>query len=129
VNVYRSLSFAAAFVVAVAAPTRVHAQSAAGNSSNTAVVTTDWVLKTWGANGNGQIADGTTTSRSLPTTPTGISGVTAVAVGGSHVAVAKSDGSVWAWGANSSGQVGDGTTAQRNAPVQISWDELLSLCR
>ncbi|GAM08126.1 ultraviolet-B receptor UVR8 [Geobacter sp. OR-1] len=37
-----------------------------------------------------------------------LSGVTAIAAGGSHALALKSDGTVWGWGYNQWGQVGDG---------------------
>jgi hypothetical protein len=50
----------------------------------------------------------------------GLSGVTAVAGGGSHTVALKADGTVWAWGYNNAGQLGDTTTTDRLAPVQVS---------
>jgi len=80
----------------------------------------DGTVITWGANGAGQLGDGTATDRLSPVQAAGLSGVTAVSAGHDHTAALKSDGKVMAWGANGSGQLGDGTTTGRGAPVQVA---------
>jgi len=82
---------------------------------------------TWGQNANGQLGDSTTTNRISPvevlnTTGTGsfLSGIAAVAGGGSHSLAATSTGTVYTWGLNSDGQLGDGTTTQRTIPVTVT---------
>ena len=92
------------------------ARVAAGDSHSLAVKS-DGSLWAWGANFFGQLGDGTTTARLVPT-PVG-SGYTAIAAGEYHTVALKSDGSLWAWGYNSDGQLGDGTTTQRPIPIQI----------
>ena len=74
----------------------------------------------WGLNYSGQLGDGTTTDRLLPTQVAGLTGVVAVAAGDSHTLAVKSDGSVWSWGDNRNGRLGDGTTTDRLAPVPVS---------
>lgn len=80
----------------------------------------------WGANGNGQLGDGTNTDNSAVIQVLGLSDVVQVAGGGnsntnSGFSLAlKSDGTVWAWGENSFGQLGDGTYTDRSIPVQVS---------
>jgi alpha-tubulin suppressor-like RCC1 family protein len=49
----------------------------------------------------------------------GLSGVIAVAAGGTHTLVLGDNGTVWAWGDNSHGQLGDGTLTGRSTPVQV----------
>ncbi|MBI3041677.1 MAG: Ig-like domain repeat protein, partial [Betaproteobacteria bacterium] len=93
---------------------------AAGPTANHALaVTSDSTLLAWGANGYGQLGDGTTTSRSKAVRVDGISGVIAAAaaerasiaiVGGATVA----QNTVWAWG----DLVGDGTV--RPVPAQVA---------
>ncbi len=81
-----------------------------------AVQTEAWA---WGANGGGQIGDGTNLERDVPVQPHDPENVVAVACGYSHSLSVKGDGSVWAWGNNDSGQVGDGTTTDRNTPHHV----------
>lgn len=49
----------------------------------------------------------------------GLSGVTALAIGGRHTLALGEDGTVWSWGVNQYGELGDGTTTERLAPVQV----------
>jgi hypothetical protein len=74
----------------------------------------------WGGNGNGELADGTFTSRSSPVRVTALDGFTDVADGfGAGFAGLRSDGTVWAWGRNTYGQLCDGTTTSSAVPKQI----------
>ncbi len=77
-------------------------------------------LFTWGDNTSGQLGDGTTTNRSIPTLVG--TGFVHVAAGAYHTVAIKDDGTLWGWGRNDRGQVGDGTTAIRLSPVQIGAD-------
>jgi alpha-tubulin suppressor-like RCC1 family protein len=49
-----------------------------------------------------------------------LSGVAAVAAGGSSACALLTSGAVRCWGANADGQLGDGTTAARKMPVAVS---------
>ena len=70
-----------------------------------------------GYNGDGQLGDGSTTSRSTPVQV--LTGVLALSAGVNHSLFLKTDGSVWATGRNDFGQLGDGSTANRSTPVQV----------
>ena len=80
----------------------------------------------WGANGVGQLGNGTTTASDVPVAVSGISEATAVAVGtwvhggspGRGLAVLK-DGTVMAWGFNEGGELGDGTETNSDVPVAV----------
>ena len=85
---------------------------------HTLAVKNDGSLWAWGANGGGQLGDGTTEDKSTPTKI--MDDVSQISVGYSHMLAVKNDGSLWAWGYNWYGQLGDGTTASRNTPVKIS---------
>jgi alpha-tubulin suppressor-like RCC1 family protein len=98
----------------------------ATGSSHTLALKSDGSVWAWGLNVNGQLGDGTMTTRLTPVPVTSLgpgSGVVAVAVStgaGTHSLAVKSDGTLWAWGANANGQLGDGTTTNRLAPVAVS---------
>lgn len=71
--------------------------------STTCLRSTDGTLKCWGSNSNGQIGDGTTTNRLVPTSVSmsslGTPGdVVQVSSGYSHNCALKWDGTVWCWG-------------------------------
>jgi hypothetical protein len=83
-------------------------------------VRTDGTVWAWGANGFGQLGDGTTDSRLAPVQVPGLTGVTQVAGGCNHSLALRSDGTVWAWGWNNVGQLGNGSTASSAVPVKIT---------
>ncbi|MEN9635206.1 MAG: hypothetical protein RL077_3610, partial [Verrucomicrobiota bacterium] len=78
----------------------------------------DATLWAMGYNANGQLGDGTTTSRSAPVIVG--SNVTAVSAGYAHTLFIKADGTLWGMGSNASGQLGDGTTTTKFSPVQLA---------
>ena len=83
-------------------------------------VKSDGTVWAWGYNGEGQLGDGTTTSRSAPVLVSGITGVIGIAGGDAHTLALKSDGTVWGWGYNGDGELGDGTGTSSSLPVQVS---------
>ena len=58
----------------------------------------DGTVWAWGYNAEGQLGDGTTTSRFSPVQVSGLSGVAAIAGGVYHSLAVRTDGTVWAWG-------------------------------
>lgn len=76
-------------------------------------------LWAWGDNTYGQLGDGTTTYRSLPTRVAGPGTWRGGAAGDSHTLAIRSDGALLAWGRNLYGQLGDGTTGM--STVYVSW--------
>ncbi len=76
-------------------------------------------LLCWGANGSGQLGDGTTTQSSSPRAVSGITTASALAAGERH-ACAASGGTLRCWGANGSGQLGDGSTTPSSLPRSVS---------
>jgi alpha-tubulin suppressor-like RCC1 family protein len=73
----------------------------------------------WGVNNVGQVGIGTTTSVLQPTAALGLSGITALALGGSTSVAVALDGGVWTWGAGGAA-LGDGTTGNRLTPA-LAW--------
>lgn len=57
--------------------------------------------------------------RRAPVPISGLSGVTALAVGSSHACAVLASGQVWCWGVNRSGQLGDATIINRPTPVPV----------
>ena len=101
-----------------------------GLSSNVALITAGYqhtcALTTlgealcWGANGYGQIGDGSTTNRSAPTVVSSLNaGTAALSAGFSHTCALTAVGAAKCWGYNNSGQLGDGTTMNRTTPVPV----------
>ena len=94
---------------------------AAGNNHSLAL-SSDGTVLAWGRNTEGQLGDGTTTSRTTPVAvrlPDGVT-VTDIAAGGDHSLAPTSTGSALAWGGNDFGQLGDGTTTNRTTPVVVA---------
>ncbi|NDK91830.1 protein kinase [Gordonia desulfuricans] len=72
----------------------------------------------WGDNAYGQIGDGSTQQRSVPTQATGLSGASVISTGwGSTCAVA--DAKVWCWGDNDNSQLGT-TGDGRQTPAEVT---------
>lgn len=95
------------------------AQTIDGGTYHTVAVLPNGTVWTWGDNADGQLGDGTTTDRHVPTETTVTSAIAAQA-GGSHTLVRTITGDVLAWGQNSHGQLGDGTTTNRLSPVALT---------
>ena len=77
--------------------------------------------KCWGANGSGQVGDGTTTQRTTPVDVSGLaSGSAAVAARGIHSCAPTTAGGLKCWGNNDAGELGDGTTTNRWTPADVT---------
>ena len=86
----------------------------------TAILIRSHVAAGWGYNAEGQLGDGTITSRSGYGDISVGNDVVQVAAGSGHGLALRSDGTVWAWGSNGAGELGDGTTTSRSTPVRVT---------
>jgi alpha-tubulin suppressor-like RCC1 family protein len=99
-------------------------QLAAGVYHNCALIDGGQAL-CWGANGYGQLGDGSTNDRSTPVlvreVPGGLplTGVEALALGYEHSCAKLGGGELRCWGRNESGQLGDGSKIDRLTPVPV----------
>ena len=92
----------------------------AGGLDHTIVLLADGTVRTFGANGNGQLGLGDTTSRLTPVQITGLTSATGVDCGYfRNAAIILSDGTVRTFGYNNFGQLGVNDTTQRLTPVQV----------
>ena len=95
---------------------------------HTLAIRSDGTLWAWGINQYGQLGDGTTTSRLLPTQVGTATTWVSVAASEYTSQGVQANGSRWAWGSNG-GTYGDGTTAGNYAPGQVgtdlNWRELV----
>ena len=65
----------------------------------------------WGANGAGELGNGTITASSSPVPVSGITNATAIAAGGTQSCAILTGGTIDCWGLNLAGQLGDGETS------------------
>jgi hypothetical protein len=98
----------------------------AGGGAHALALASDGTVWAWGANGSGQLGNGTISTNACACIPTpgpvtGLTSVRGVAGGFEHSLAVKSDGTVWAWGANQDGELGNGTSGNtRSTPVPVS---------
>ena len=108
-----------------ATPTGATIRQIAQGNLMTCAIASDDKPYCWGANGNGQLGDGTTTDRLVPTAvalnalPSGTL-VRQVSTGIGSSCIVSTTNQAYCWGSNSSGAVGDGTTANRSTPTAIA---------
>jgi alpha-tubulin suppressor-like RCC1 family protein len=96
---------------------------AAGGGDDVALLSNGTVVA-WGENKQGQLGDGTTVEKDIPTPVRGLASVKAVAVGGigslgGHLLALLNDGTVRAVGGGTSGQLGNGGDTSSSSPVTV----------
>jgi alpha-tubulin suppressor-like RCC1 family protein len=99
----------------------------AGQTSTCAVNGSGTVL-CWGYNGCGQLGDGTTIARALPSEVLDTDGagpltdVAAVSAGTLHTCARKVDGTVYCWGHGLEGELGNGEASSSSTPLPtLDW--------
>lgn len=92
----------------------------AGGGAGTCAVTTTGAAKCWGENFAGQLGDGSTTAKNVPSDVVGLSsGVKSVVVGAANACALTTAGGVKCWGYNPFGALGNGTTTSSATPVDV----------
>jgi alpha-tubulin suppressor-like RCC1 family protein len=104
--------------VAIDSATSYRAVYMSGYNSNCAI-TTDDVLKCWGANSAGQLGDGTKTASLVPKVVDSSTRYSQLVLASSSLCGITTAGILKCWGANGSGQVGNGTTTEQLTPQVI----------
>lgn len=94
-------------------------QGSTNGANCNAGIKTDGTLWTWGNNSDGQLGDGTTTNRAVPTEVGTDTDWVWVSAGTNAMYAIKQNGTLWAWGSNNHGQLSDGTTTSRLLPALV----------
>jgi alpha-tubulin suppressor-like RCC1 family protein len=88
--------------------------------NHTCAIDAAGATKCWGRNISGQLGDGTTTDRKVPTPVSGFgSDVTSISAGTDHTCAVRA-GAARCWGGNAESQLGTGLAPISPKPVQVS---------
>jgi hypothetical protein len=77
----------------------------------------DGMVWAWGANGHGQLGDGTATTRTTPVHVRGVNDIVAIAADGAHSMAIRADGTLWEWGSGPS--IASTTPLQRTGLANV----------
>jgi alpha-tubulin suppressor-like RCC1 family protein len=103
----KALTFLLLFVLSQHVFSQCYTQIAAG-SDHTVAIQSDGTLWAWGLNDFGQLGDGTTINKSVPTQIGTNTDWAFIDASGYNTMALKTDGSLWSWGSNNFGQIGNG---------------------
>jgi regulator of chromosome condensation (RCC1) repeat-containing protein/Regulator of Chromosome Condensation (RCC1) repeat protein len=93
-------------------------QISLGFDSGCALLNTG-AIRCWGYNGNGQLGDGTRTTRKTSVKVDNISDAVQISAGWDHTCAVLSGGGLQCWGGNDHGEIGDGTKHDRLKAVDV----------
>ena len=100
-----------------------HGRVVGVGSAHSCVVPRDGVLRCWGANGSGQLGDGSRLDQARPVKVGESMGsaVWALAMGYAHTCAINGDHALFCWGDNGFGQLGlgDGFSSGRTSPTRV----------
>jgi alpha-tubulin suppressor-like RCC1 family protein len=80
----------------------------------------DGSVWTWGANGSGQLGNGSFTQSNVPVQVQGLTGVIQIACGATHGVALTAAGKVSTWGNGTYGQLGSGSSASAYVPAEVT---------
>ena len=88
---------------------------------HTCAVGSDGRVHCWGVNNYGQLGNGSTDVKTIPTPVSAPKGVTFSDLAGSylHVCATGSNGRIYCWGNNGNGQLGIGSKEDRTTPTEV----------
>ena len=95
------------------------ASIAAGNRYHTCGVTTSGEGYCWGRNRYGQVGDGATSNRLIPTLISGEHVWESISTGGYHACGLTVGGGAYCWGRDNYGQLGNGLALDSRVPIKI----------
>lgn len=107
------------FAVPAAAQTTATPMLAAGNY-HALELAEDGTVRSWGSNRYGQLGDGDTEPRALPTEV--MTGAVQIAAGSWSSYALGADGTLYSWGSGEQGQLGLGDTQNRAKPARVMGD-------
>lgn len=101
------------------AQTNFYWKSVSAAEDYTVAIRYDGTLWAWGRNNHGQLGDGTTVDKNVPTQIGTLTDWVQVSAKGGHTVAVTKNGYLYAWGKNDYGQLGDGTTTERHISTRI----------
>ncbi|MEX0892412.1 MAG: hypothetical protein WEB88_09605 [Gemmatimonadota bacterium] len=103
----------------VRATSRRWVASVTAGGAHTCALSTLGEAYCWGANGSGQLGDGSETARAEPAAVDGGIRFRTLSAGWSHTCGVTAAGTAYCWGDNREGQLGIGATPRAHAPVRV----------